>query len=131
VSSDFHLFFGICRIFIFLARAVKRTSKQSAVYIPGVWKTGNRFYRSKYCTRSSGMLLYTWRGRVGKLKPRYFEKFKINISTRRIQTNLSTWKRLNTRSILLHWFWANSEEFRRYSIQVFFSIRNTECVANE
>jgi hypothetical protein len=31
----------------------------------------------------------------------YFEKFKINISTGRIQTKFSTRKRLNTRSILL------------------------------
>jgi hypothetical protein len=34
-------------------------------------------------------------------KTLYFEKFKINISTRRIQTKLSTRKRLNTKSILL------------------------------
>jgi hypothetical protein len=37
-----------------------------------------------------------------RVKTRYFEKFKINISTLcRIQTKLSTWKRLNRRSILL------------------------------
>jgi hypothetical protein len=34
-------------------------------------------------------------------KTRYLEKFKINISTRRIHTKLSTRKRLNTKSILL------------------------------
>ena len=33
-------------------------------------------------------------------KTRYLEKFKINISTRRIHTKLSTRKRLNTKSIL-------------------------------
>jgi hypothetical protein len=32
---------------------------------------------------------------------RYFEKLKINISARHIQTKLSTQKHLNTRSILL------------------------------
>jgi hypothetical protein len=36
-----------------------------------------------------------------RVKTRYFEKFKINISTLRIQTKLSTRKRFNTRSILL------------------------------
>jgi hypothetical protein len=36
-----------------------------------------------------------------RVKTRYFEKLKINISTCRIQTKFSTWKRLNTRSILL------------------------------
>jgi hypothetical protein len=43
---------------------------------------------------------YTWRARASK-KPRYFEKFKIDISIRRIQTKLPTRKRFNTRSILL------------------------------
>jgi hypothetical protein len=33
-------------------------------------------------------------------KTRYLEKFKINISTRRIQTKFCTRKRLNTESIL-------------------------------
>ena len=33
---------------------------------------------------------------------RYLEKFKINISSRRIHTKLSTRKRLNTKSILLY-----------------------------
>ena len=33
-------------------------------------------------------------------KTRYLEKFKINISSRRIHTKLSTRKRLNTKSIL-------------------------------
>ena len=33
-------------------------------------------------------------------KTRYLEKFKINISTRRIQTKFCTRKRLNTSSIL-------------------------------
>jgi hypothetical protein len=35
-------------------------------------------------------------------KPRYFEKFKINISTGRIQTKFSTRKRLNTTSVLYY-----------------------------
>ena len=35
-------------------------------------------------------------------KTRYLEKFKINISSRRIHTKLSTRKRLNTKSILLY-----------------------------
>jgi hypothetical protein len=34
-------------------------------------------------------------------KTRHFEKFKINISTRRMQTTFCTRKRLNTRSISL------------------------------
>ena len=36
-----------------------------------------------------------------RVKTRYLEKFKINISTRRIHTKLSTRKRLNTKSVLL------------------------------
>jgi hypothetical protein len=40
-------------------------------------------------------------GACVRVKTRYFEKFKINISTLcRIQTKLSTWKRLNRRNIL-------------------------------
>jgi hypothetical protein len=39
--------------------------------------------------------------RASSSKTRYLEKFKINISTCRIQTKLSTRKRLNTKSILL------------------------------
>jgi hypothetical protein len=41
------------------------------------------------------------RGVRVRVKTRYFEKFKINISTRRIQTKLPTRKRFNKRSILL------------------------------
>jgi hypothetical protein len=48
-------------------------------------------------------------------KTRHFEKFKINISTRRIQTKFCTRKRLNTRSISLGLTCRNSEEFKRYS----------------
>ena len=35
-----------------------------------------------------------------RVKTRHFEKFKINISTRSIQTKFCTRKRLNTKSIL-------------------------------
>jgi hypothetical protein len=48
-------------------------------------------------------------------KTRYFEKFETNISARRIQTKLSTQKRLNTRSILPVLPMTSSEKFRRYS----------------
>ena len=49
-----------------------------------------------------------------QVKTRCFKKFKINISTCRIQTKLSTQKRLNTRSISL-WMLKSLED-----IQVFY-----------
>jgi hypothetical protein len=58
------------------------------------------------------------------LKTRYFEKFEINISTCRIQTKLSTSKRLNTRNISLLLTWAIAEEFRRYSIFSRYELQN-------
>jgi hypothetical protein len=53
-----------------------------------------------------------WQARASK--NRIFWKIN-NISTGRIQTKFTTRKRLNTRSILLLWLVANSEEFKEYS----------------
>jgi hypothetical protein len=49
------------------------------------------------------------------VKPDIVEKLKINISTRRIQTKLSTRKHLNTKSIYSCSLSENDETFRRYS----------------
>ena len=76
---------------------MKRTSKQSAVYIVWVWKKRKSILQIKvlpvaWFARASGYILakYT-RGACVRVKTRYFEKFKINISTLcRIQTKLST-----------------------------------------
>jgi hypothetical protein len=46
---------------------------------------------------------------------RHLEKFKINISTRRIQTTFCTRKRLNTKSIYTYSHSDNDEKFKRYS----------------
>jgi hypothetical protein len=93
VSSDFHLLFRCLQnIYIF-----------SAAHETFIWKKRpNRFCRSKYSQwQASGMVCmcidraikhgqaYTWRVRASKT--RYFEKFKINISTLcRFQTKLCT-----------------------------------------
>jgi hypothetical protein len=70
--------------------------------------------------------ILAWDTRV-RVKTQYFEKFKINISTGRIQTKFSTRKRLNTRSILLR---LTCDKFRRVpEIFKFFSIWNIECLA--
>ena len=81
---------------------MKRASKQSAVLLIhcGSGKTGNRFYKSKYsqwhglhvhrAIYGPDMAKHT-RGACVRVKTRYFEKMKINISTlSRIQTKLST-----------------------------------------
>jgi hypothetical protein len=60
-------------------------------------------------------MVWVFRLFIHRERPRYLEKFKINISTRRIQTKLSTRKRLNTRSILLYSLLEYDEKFRRYS----------------
>ena len=69
----------------------------------------NGFYGSK-CThtrefdvipaKGSSLLAKYYVIQARESKTRYLEKFKINISTRRIHTKLSTRKRLNTKSIL-------------------------------
>jgi hypothetical protein len=71
----------------------------------------NGFYRSK-CTHTRAFDVIPAKGsfllanyyviQARESKTRYFEKFKINISSRRIHTKLSTRKRLNTKSILLY-----------------------------
>jgi hypothetical protein len=60
-------------------------------------------------------------------KTRHLEKFKINISTRRIQTKFCTRKRLNTRSISLR---LTCRKFRRVQeiFQIFW-IWNLESLA--
>jgi hypothetical protein len=62
--------------------------------------------------------------RVRASKTRYFEKFKINISTSRIKTKLYTQKRLNTKSILLYSLIENDEKFRRYPTFSRYEIQN-------
>jgi hypothetical protein len=71
-----------------------------------VWRhPGHRsFLLANYCTMYSSAS-----------KTRHLEKFKINISTRGIQTKFCTRKRLNTRSISVGFTCGNSEEFKRYS----------------
>ena len=101
-------YFGIYRIFIFLARPVKRTSKQlfTSLHPRGLEKpeidyTGQSTPSAMVCTCIRLYMAKHTRGTRVRVKNRYFEKFKIYISTRRIQTKLSTRKRFNTRSILL------------------------------
>jgi hypothetical protein len=106
VSSDFHLLFRYLQN-IYIFSAARETYIKTAVYILGVWKNRKSILQVKvlpvaWFAHASGkkMTKHTRAERV-RVKTRYFEKFKINISTRRIQTKLPTRKRFNTRSILL------------------------------
>jgi hypothetical protein len=91
-------------------------SWESAAYILGVEINSTDQSTPSVCTCIGLYMAKHTRGASVRVKTRYFEKFKINIFTLcRIQTKLSTRKHLNTRSILLTWLWANSEEFWRYS----------------
>jgi hypothetical protein len=92
MSSDFHLLFRyLHNIYIF--SAARETYIKTAVYILGVWKNRKSILQVKvlpvaWFAHASG---YIWPS-IHVARARYFEKFKINISTR---------KRFNTRSILL------------------------------
>jgi hypothetical protein len=71
--------------------------------------TKNRQNNAKFVSRDTGNARNDSTGQRAPIrvsltsrasKTRYLEKFKINISTRRIHTKLSTRKRLNTKNIL-------------------------------
>jgi hypothetical protein len=86
-----------------------KLSKQCDACIVWPWK-GQKWFARSYCTYTREFYVIPATGAsywpiIAQCtqfanKTQYLEKFKINISTRRIQTKFCTRKRLNTESIL-------------------------------
>jgi hypothetical protein len=109
----FIFYFGIYRIFIFLAQPVKRTSK----HLFTSWrsgKTGNRFCRSKY---SQWHGLHVHRAIWPSIQHRAHVQVIASAHLLAIFKQNFLHESVLIQGVFYshYWLWANSEESRRYS----------------